>query len=67
MDHDEMGSIFIMNEVISWTAFITVGLFEGIVFYKLRFKMDKAAIFLLLIYLTAITERLVLDVMDGKS
>jgi hypothetical protein len=62
--NEDFAVISIMNQVISWVSLVTVLCFETFVFYKLKFKMDKAAIFLMIIYLAVITERLILDLVD---
>jgi hypothetical protein len=47
-------TLSILNQVIAWTSLITTLAHSSFVFYRLRLRMDPAAISLILVYLLVI-------------
>jgi hypothetical protein len=61
----------IINQVIAWTFLITIIIFQSYVYHKTSFKMDKAAIILMLTYMLVAFHRKVMDFFvhtkDGRA
>lgn len=49
------------NQVIAWTSLIVISVLELAVFFKLRFKMDRAVLFLMLTFILILIQRKILD------
>ena len=60
-------TLFILNQVIAWSSLITTLAHSSFVFYRLRLRMDPAAISLILVYLLVILQRLIYDFLDDHN
>ena len=60
-------SLSILNQVIAWTSLLTTVAHSSFVFYRLRLRLDPAAISLILVYLLVILQRLIYDILDDHK
>ena len=61
------GSLSILNQVIAWTSILTTVAHSSFVFYRLRLRLDPAAISLILVYLLVILQSLIYDILDDHK
>ncbi len=51
----------VANQIIAWISVIVIPILELVVFVKLRFKLDHAAIFLMLSFILIVVQRKIVD------
>ncbi len=57
----EFPALEVANQIIAWMSVIVITILELVVFVKLRFKLDHAAIFLMLSFILIVVQRKIVD------
>ncbi len=57
----EFPALEVANQIIAWMSVIVIPILELVVFVKLRFKLDHAAIFLMLSFILIVVQRKIVD------
>ncbi len=58
---EKFPGLFAAIDVIAWMSIIVIPVLELVVFIKVRFKMDCAALFLMLTFVVIVIQRMIVD------